>query len=198
MNPRSFDRQLRLAIDSVPDGVLVESGDRIAYINSAYAHLLGYPSTTELTTATIRDIAHPEDLDRLRFFGRCRREGKPAPPRYTFRARSRTGDIVVFDASVSICRADGDLLITTVVREMQAQDAEQPELAFPGAQSLSPREREIIAHLLTGRRSKEIALILDLSEKTICTHRARAFHKLALRGIGDLFRVAAEHGLITS
>ena len=51
-------------------------------------------------------------------------------------------------------------------------------------------------HLLAGKRSKEIALILEVSEKTIWTHRARAFQKLALRGVADLFRVAAEAGLI--
>jgi DNA-binding CsgD family transcriptional regulator len=60
--------------------------------------------------------------------------------------------------------------------------------------TLSPREGKVIEHLLAGRRSKEIALLLEVSEKTICTHRARAFSKLALRGIADLFRVAAECG----
>jgi PAS domain S-box-containing protein len=197
MNPRSIDRQLRLAIDSVQDGVLIEAGDRIAYINAAYARLLGYPSTTDLTNATIREIAHPDDLERLRHFGRCRREGKPAPTRYTFRAQSRSGEIVTFDASVSTSRIDGELLITTIVREMTPHEY-APAIEVPGTQKLSPRELEIIRHLLAGKRSKEIALALGISEKTICTHRARAFQKLALRGINDLFRVASERGLINS
>ncbi|HEX8620142.1 MAG TPA: LuxR C-terminal-related transcriptional regulator [Thermoanaerobaculia bacterium] len=197
MNPRSVDRQVRTAIDHVADGVLVEAGDTILYINESYARLLGYPSTTELLGATIRDIAHPDDLERLRWFGRCRQEGKPAPTRYTFRGRSRGGEFVMFDASVSNARVDGEVLITTIVRELKqlAPDA-QPELELPGMQRLSPREVEIIRHLLQGRRSKEIAMLLNISEKTICTHRARAFQKLALRGINDLFRVAAERGVL--
>lgn len=199
MNLRSFDRQLRAVIDQVADGVLVEAGDTIAYINESYARLLGYPSTTELLGATIRDIAHPDDLERLRWFGRCRRDGKPAPTRYTFRARSRGGDFVTFDASVSNTRVDGELLITTIVREVApaaSLSMADQELQVPGMQRLSPRELEIVRHLLAGLRSKEIAILLDISEKTICTHRARAFQKLALRGINDLFRVATERGVL--
>lgn len=192
-----LDRHFRVVLDAAPDGVLIECGDRIAYVNPAYARLLHYPSASELSAATINDIAHPDDLERLRWFGRCRSEGKPAPTRYTFRARARGGDCVTFDASISQTRVDGELLITTIVRELQpAEPHTEADLELPGTKSLSPREREVIRHLLKGRRSKEIALLLDISEKTIGTHRSRAFQKLALRGVGDLFRVAAEHGLI--
>jgi PAS domain S-box-containing protein len=192
-----LDRHFRVVLDAAPDGVLIENGERIAYVNPAYARLLHYPSASELTTATITEIAHPDDLERLRWFGRCRVEGKPAPTRYTFRARARGGEVVTFDASISQTRVEGELLITTVVRTMApAESHTTADLELPGTKSLSPREREVIRHLLEGRRSKEIAMMLDLSEKTIGTHRSRAFQKLALRGVGDLFRVAAEHGLI--
>lgn len=187
-----LERHFRAVLDSAPDGVLVESRDTIAYVNAAYARLLGYRSAYELCEATIRDIAHPEDCDRLMFFGRCRAEGKPAPTRYTFRARTCGGTTVTLDASISAARCDGELLITTIVRELRA--AAPPAFEVPGTKHLSPREREVVQYLLEGRRSKEIALMLDVSEKTIWTHRSRAFHKLALRGVGDLFRVAAETG----
>jgi len=194
-----IDRYFRAVLDGVPDGVLIESGDRIAYINTAYARLLGYPSTTELESGTIGEIAHPEDLERLRWFGRCRREGKPAPSRYTFRACGRGSSVITFDASISQARVDGELLITTIVRELEAPVEVEPaeaEIDLPGTKRLSPRELEIVRHVLAGRRSKDIALMLGVSEKTIGTHRSRAFQKLALRGVADLFRVAAEHGLI--
>ena len=189
-----LERHFRAVLDNAPDGVLVESRDSIAYVNAAYAHLLGYENPAALAKVTIRDIAHPEDLERLIFFGRCREEGKPAPTRYTFRARHRVGRIVTLDASISAARCDGELLITTIVRELQP--APRPALELPGTKHLSPREREVVQYLLEGRRSKEIALMLDVSEKTIWTHRARAFQKMALRGVGDLFRIAAETGAI--
>lgn len=190
-----LDRHFRVVLDQATDGVLIESGDRIVYVNPAYARMLGYPSTTELATATIRDIAHPEDLERLTWFGLCRRNGKPAPTRYSFRANGRDA-IVSFDASISIVRIDGELLITTVVRESVLLPHPGRTFDLPGLQRLSDREREVIGLVLEGRRSKEIAVLLNVSEKTIGTHRARAFQKLALRGVGDLFRVAVETGAI--
>jgi PAS domain S-box-containing protein len=185
---KMIDRHFRAVLDQAADGVLVEAGERIAYVNPAYARLLGYPSTTEIANATIRDIAHPEDFERLVWFGVCRRNGKPAPTRYSFRARGREGT-VSFDASISMARIDGELLITTIVRECATATPEQ-RLDVPGLQRLSQREREVVELLLQGRRSKEIATLLNVSPKTIGTHRARAFQKLALRGVEDLFRVA--------
>ncbi len=190
---RMMDRHFRAVLDQATDGVLVEAGERIAYVNPAYARMLGYPSTTELASATIREIAHPEDFERLTWFGACRRNGKPAPTRYSFRARGREG-IVTLDASISMVRIDGELLITTIVRECVARP--ERTMDVPGLQRLSAREREVIELLLKGRRSKEIATLLDVSEKTIGTHRSRAFQKLALRGVGDLFRVASETGAV--
>ncbi|HEX8252992.1 MAG TPA: LuxR C-terminal-related transcriptional regulator [Thermoanaerobaculia bacterium] len=192
-----LERQLRAVIDNAPDGVLVESGDRILYLNPAYAQMLGYPSTSELTDATIQQIAHPEDFERLRWFGRCRSEGKPAPTRYTFRAQCRGGGLVHFDASISTIKLDGEMLITTVVRQLIAPAEEVAlDLNVPGAKRLSARELEIVRELLAGRRSKEIATLLGISEKTVCTHRSRAFQKLALRGVADLFRLASERGML--
>lgn len=193
------DRQLRAVLDGASDGVLIESDERVVYVNTAYARMLGYPSTSELSSATIREIAHPDDLERLRWFGLLRKEGKPAPTRYTFRACARGGDIVTFDATISQTRVDGEVFIMTIVREVEVraeEDVPEPSLEIPGAKRLSERENEVIQHVLQGRRSKEIALLLNVSEKTICTHRSRAFQKLALRGERDLFRLAAELGLI--
>lgn len=192
---RMLDRHFRAVLDHAPDGILVEAGERIAYVNEPYARMLGYRSLTELSDATIRDIAHPEDFERLAWFGRCRANGQPAPARYSFRACGRGGGIVTFDATVSMTRLDGEILIMTVVREVPEKKA-AAEFALPGLERLSPRELEVLRYLLRGRRSKEIATQLNLSEKTIGTHRSRAFRKLALRSDLDLFRLAAEMGAI--
>ena len=193
-----IDRQLRAVLDGAPDGVLIECDERVVYLNNTYARMRGYPSTSELSSATIHEIAHPDDLERLRWYGKCRKEGKPAPTRYTFRACARGGDVVTFDATISQTRIDGELFIMTMVRELQAdvQPSRAVKLDIPGVKRLSAREHEVLQHMLSGRRSKEIALLLNVSEKTIFTHRSRAFRKLALRGDRDLFRLAAELGLV--
>ena len=193
------DRHLRAVLDGACDGVLIECEERVTYLNPTYARMLGYPSISELSSVTIREIAHPEDVDRLLFYGHCRKNGKPAPTRYTFRACARGGDVVTFDATISQTRVDGDVFIMTIVREIETRPTlvRQPgALGIPGMKNLPGREQEVLLHVLEGRRSKEIAMLLDVSEKTICTHRSRAFRKLALRGERDLFRLAAELGLI--
>ena len=191
-----IDRQLRTVLDGASDGVLIECDERIVYLNNTYARMLGYPSTSELSSATIQEIAHPDDIERLRWFGKCRKEGKPAPTRYTFRARTRGGDVVTFDATISQTRVDGELFIMTIVRLIEPEAQPALNAGIPGVKRLSEREHEVLQHMLSGRRSKEIALLLNVSEKTIFTHRSRAFRKLALRGDRDLFRLAAELGLM--
>ncbi|HVE71864.1 MAG TPA: LuxR C-terminal-related transcriptional regulator [Thermoanaerobaculia bacterium] len=191
---RILDRHFRAVLDHAPDGVLVESGDRVAYVNDPYARALGYRSVTELPDS-IRDIAHPEDFDRLAWFGRCRATGKPAPTRYAFRARGRNDGVVTFDATVSMTRIEGDVLIMTLVRELPEARA-RAELVVPGLERLSPRELDVLRLLLRGKRSKEIAALWNVSEKTIGSHRSRAFRKLALRSDLDLFRMAAEMGAL--
>ena len=57
---------------------------------------------------------------------------------------------------------DGELFIMTMVRELQPTVHASPTLTLdlPGAKRLSGREREVLEHVLTGRRSKEIATLL--------------------------------------
>lgn len=54
--------------------------------------------------------------------------------------------------------------------------------------TLTPRERELVPHLLTGRLNKQIAGDLGIAEKTIKVHRSRIMHKLHIRSLVDLVR----------
>jgi DNA-binding CsgD family transcriptional regulator len=47
-----------------------------------------------------------------------------------------------------------------------------------GLAALSPREREVAAHVASGKTNREIAAVLFLSEKTVGSHLARIFDKL--------------------
>lgn len=62
---------------------------------------------------------------------------------------------------------------------------------------LSPREREVMDLLLNGHRLKEIAAMLDISVKTVTTHRARLLRKLRLSDNLGLYRYGIRHGLIS-
>lgn len=62
---------------------------------------------------------------------------------------------------------------------------------------LSPREREVMNMILSGRRLKEIAVTLDISVKTVTTHRSRLLKKLGIDDNLGLYRYGVRNGLIS-
>lgn len=65
-----------------------------------------------------------------------------------------------------------------------------------GHQRLSPREREVMTMILSGQRLKEIAARLDISVKTVTTHRSRLLRKLGVEDNLGLYRYGVRNGLI--
>jgi DNA-binding NarL/FixJ family response regulator len=61
---------------------------------------------------------------------------------------------------------------------------------------LTIREREILRLIAQGRRSKEIALMLGVSVRTVETHRAAGMRKLHLHSIAEVVRYAIREQLI--
>jgi FixJ family two-component response regulator len=57
--------------------------------------------------------------------------------------------------------------------------------------SLTPREREIMALVVSGRLNKQIAFELGISEITVKAHRGRVMRKMRVDSLADLVRVAA-------
>jgi FixJ family two-component response regulator len=57
---------------------------------------------------------------------------------------------------------------------------------------LTPREHEVLEHVVTGRLNKQIAADLGITEKTIKVHRARAMEKMGVRTLADLVRKTLE------
>ncbi len=55
---------------------------------------------------------------------------------------------------------------------------------------LSTREVEVLKLLCSGRKNKEIAIELDINEKTVSTYKARLMHKLNVTNLVDLVNQA--------
>ena len=62
-------------------------------------------------------------------------------------------------------------------------------------ESLTPREREVFALVVTGMLNKQIAFEMGISEKTIKVHRARVMQKMQAASLADLVRLAEKAGL---
>lgn len=55
--------------------------------------------------------------------------------------------------------------------------------------TLTPREREVLDHVMNGRLNKQIAADLGTAEKTVKVHRARAMEKMHVRSVAELVRM---------
>lgn len=67
----------------------------------------------------------------------------------------------------------------------------------PAAQAtLTHREREVVQLIAEGKINKEISHILNISVKTVETHRASSMHKLKLRTTAELVRYAVRNNII--
>jgi FixJ family two-component response regulator len=56
--------------------------------------------------------------------------------------------------------------------------------------TLTPREREVLDHVVMGQLNKQIAADLGTVEKTVKVHRSRVMEKMGVRSLADLVRMA--------
>jgi FixJ family two-component response regulator len=79
-------------------------------------------------------------------------------------------------------------------RTGRAREAELREIAARIAK-LSPREREVMGHVVAGRLNKQIAADLGISLKTVKAHRAKVMEKLDVRSVPALVDLCRAAGL---
>jgi FixJ family two-component response regulator len=90
------------------------------------------------------------------------------------------------------------------VSSAEARDAESRRLHSElesmqaKVRTLTPREREVLTHVVAGRLNKQIAGDLGTAEKTIKVHRSRMMEKLGIRMVADLVRMAEKLNLSKS
>lgn len=92
-------------------------------------------------------------------------------------------------------RALSPSVLDTIINEYLRLRRERSETESP-FQVLTEREREILRLLTEGKSSKGIAAELNVSPKTIETHRANIMRKLDIHNIADLVRYAISRGIV--
>jgi two-component system response regulator NreC len=81
--------------------------------------------------------------------------------------------------------------VTKGVMERLAAPSSPPE------PMLTPRQLDVLRLILEGRRMKEIAAALDLSTRTVETHKYQMMDALCVSSTAELVKYAIEHRLIT-
>jgi len=84
--------------------------------------------------------------------------------------------------------------VARVVLEGYLRSAEDSEPQ--AAVGLSPRERHIVQLLAEGNNNKEVARVLQLSVKTVETHRSNIMRKMEFGSLADLVRYAIRNKIV--
>ena len=83
--------------------------------------------------------------------------------------------------------------VSEMILEGYLNGEAQKELTGP---SVSPREREIVQLLAEGKSTKEAAFILELSIKTVETHRSNVMRKLGIHSVSELVLYAVRNNIV--
>src|SRR5262245_5752429 len=95
---------------------------------------------------------------------------------------------------------DAPVLLDAVARAI-ARDAESrlQRTRQHGARDrynrLTPREREVFAHLISGQLNKQIGFDLGITERTTKIHRQHVLAKMEADSVADLVRIATDLGI---
>lgn len=103
------------------------------------------------------------------------------------------------EAALRAVAAGGNYLSPGVSRTVMEGYGRQLESGAAGPLAeLPPRQREILKLIAQGRSTKEIAFELEISVKTIETHRSQLMQRLGLRDLAGLVRFAIREGLVSA
>ena len=87
--------------------------------------------------------------------------------------------------------------VRAAIEKDRALRREQTDLSEIRARlaTLTPREREVLEHVVTGKLNKQIAGDLGTVEQTVKVHRARVMQKLKVQSVAELVRLTERCGI---
>jgi FixJ family two-component response regulator len=96
--------------------------------------------------------------------------------------------------------ASNDDLLSAIDRALKHNDAihrkhAEDAAALERLALLTPREHEVMTHVIAGKLNKQTAVTLGTTEKTIKVHRARVFQKLGIGSVAELTRLTERVGV---
>ncbi|QSA97849.1 response regulator transcription factor [Methylococcus sp. EFPC2] len=175
--------------------LLKSAGYRVAAYASAEAFLNSYDA--EQAGCLLLDLAMPgmSGLDLQRWIGDT---GAGLPIVFLTghgdipaSVRAMKGGAVDF-----LTKPVADEVLFATIREALERDAaarlsrHERALTLCRIASLTPRELEVLEHVVAGKLNKQIAAELGTVEKTIKVHRARVMQKMQAHSLAELVRLA--------
>ena len=212
-------RTVDVSVDSLQGGVMREGSPVVHVVDddesscAALIRLLkandfecaAYGSTTELSVARaldrpgciVLDVNLP-GLSGIEFFEGLRHQG--VHPAVVF--LTGFGDIPMTVRAMNAGAVDfltkpfdGNTFLQAVARAIERDAAlrqKRDEIVSIRIRygRLTPREKQVFAHVVAGRLNKQIAYDLQAAIRTVKAHRAQVMQKMQVRTVADLVRLA--------
>jgi FixJ family two-component response regulator len=91
-----------------------------------------------------------------------------------------------------LLKAIHSAIVKDSVRRLERDEVEEFKQRLA---TLTPREREVLPYVISGRLNKQIAGELGTAEKTIKVHRGRVMEKMKVQSVAELVRLAERLGI---
>jgi two-component system, NarL family, response regulator NreC len=174
------DETLRKVRETKPDVVILDINIPGRSASSLAQDLLDEQPRLALLVLTIHDEEHY-----LREFLRIGARG--------FMVKTSTGDELI-EAIRKVHRGE-QYVDPQLSRYLIANYIGRPRKNKVGVELLTGREREICQYLASGHTNAEVAEALNISKRTVETHRAAIMSKIGLKSRAELVHFAMENGL---
>lgn len=161
---------------------------------------LGYPAADiPRTLDEALPLFHPEDVNRILAELDSYLAGTVGDYRSQARVRAADGEwrwLRIVGGTISRGEAGEPVtlggVLTDITQEVQTQNARA--IARERLAQLTEREQHVLAGMLTGLGSKEIASALGISSRTVESYRAKLLRKLEVRSVCLVAQLCAEAG----
>ena len=189
-----FERELFASIELSPIASVITDAHQpdnpIVAANAAFTALTGYAKAEVLgRNCRFLSAAEPASAERSRL-----RDAVREKRAVLVHLVNRRKDGTVFQNAVMIApvRADGGRVRYFIGTQMEVPMAAATLATQAAARrlaALSPRQQQVLAGIIDGRRNKQIASDLGIEERTVKMHRAALFKRLGAASTADAIRI---------
>jgi len=138
---RESETMFRVLTESAPAAILMVTGEKIIYVNSAFELISGY-SKEETLAMRFWDFVHPDMQEQVKKRGMARQRGENVPYRYELKAITKEGKTRWIDLSAALITYDGNIVTLAIAYDITERTQAQSAL-IAREQELEKKTRDL-------------------------------------------------------
>jgi len=115
---RESEERYRTAIEHSNDGVAIDQGGQLLFVNQKFAEMFDYDKPDEITGKWVSHIVHPDDLKRVEEIIFKRQKGEIVPSRYEFKGIRKNGEPIDLEVSATKTVYRGESVSLVYLRDI--------------------------------------------------------------------------------